>query len=153
MILETGTAPATSTAATHPQAPARLGDRTVMVDANLAPLIEALHEQGFTTSYSCQDTEPPHGAWRDAADKARFYVCFPDVEELRRLLPILERSDTLARSIRRTIGTPRWEFLLSHRGGDASMDFEPGPLRLQVSAFIPVEQLDLIVQTLRSAPD
>lgn len=153
MTSDTGTEQATGIAASHSQAPARLGDRTAMVDASLVPLIEALHEQGFTTTYSCEDTAPPHGSWRDASDKARFYVCFPDVEELRHLLPILERSDILARSIRRTIGTPRWEFLLSHRGGDASMDSEPGPWRLQVSAFIPVEQLDLIVQTLRSAPD
>jgi len=123
-----------------------------MVDAALVPLIEALHDRGFTTIYSCEDTEPPHGRWHTAPEKARFYVCFPDVEELRRLLPILERSDTLARSIRRTIGTARWELLLSHRGGNSSMELEPGPLRLQVSAFIPVEQLDLIVQTLRSAP-
>ena len=143
---------ATGVAPRHPQAPARLGDRMVMVDTSLVPLIEALHDRGFTTIYSCEDTEPPHGRWHTAPDKPRFYVCFPDVEELRRLLPILERSDTLARSIRRTVGTARWEFLLSHRGGDASMDLEPGPLRLQVSAFIPVEQLNLIVRTLRSAP-
>ncbi len=131
----------------HEQAVARLGDREVAVDVPLVPLLEALHDGGFTTIFSCQDTQPSHGRWRDDPDKPRFYVSVPDVDELRRLLPILEQSETLARSIRPCFGSPRWEYLLSLHGGG----FDSGPLRLQVSVFVPVEQLELVVQTLRSA--
>ena len=132
----------------HEQSPAQLGDHEVLVDAALVPLIEALHRRGITTIYSCQDTEPPQGRWRDDPHKARFYLCFPDVEELRRLIPLLERSRELATSIRPSLGAPRWEYLLNPRGGNPAIDVDPGQLRLQVSVFIPVEQIDLIVQVL-----
>jgi hypothetical protein len=147
--MNTTAAPASEAYAgtSHTQAVARLGDRRVLVDAPLVPLIEALHERGFITHHSCQDTEPPYGHWRDDPDKPRLYLCFPDVDELRRLLPILEQCETLARSTRPTLGSPRWEYLLHHRGGP-HLDLEPGPFRLQVSVFIPVEQLDLVVEAL-----
>lgn len=137
-----------------------LDGRRVLVDAPLVPLIEALHDRGFTTMYSCQETVPPHGRWLDEPDKPRLYVCFPDVDQLRALLPLLERSETLARSIRPCLDSPRWEYLLSHhgpdpgrrrcgRGGAAGLDASTGPSRLQVSVFIPAEQLSLLVDTLR----
>jgi hypothetical protein len=135
-------------APTHVQATAVLGDRTVPVDAPLVPLIEALHDRGFTTIYSCQETAPRHGRWIDEPDKPRSCVCFPDVDQLCSLLPPLERSETLARSIRPCLDSPRWEYLLSHHEGDTGSVTGAGPFRLQVSVFIPIERLDLLVDSL-----
>lgn len=139
----------TQPGSTHHQAMAVLDDRNVLVDAPLVSLIEVLHERGFTTLYSCQETASPHGRWIDEPDKPRFSVSFPDVDQLRSLLPLLEQSETLARSIRPCLGSPRWEYMLTHRGGGTGLDVDTGPLRLQVSVFIPLEHLSLLVETVR----
>jgi hypothetical protein len=135
----------------HQQAIAHLGDETVLVDHELVELIELLKAHGICTRYSCQQVVSPHGAWRDQPDVARFYVALSDVEDLRRLLPLLAESDTLMRSIRPSLGSPRWEYTLSVHGR-----FLDGPLgdegvRLQASIFVPRPQLEILVSVLRES--
>lgn len=135
----------------HEQAVARLGDREVLVDRPLVKLIELLDHHGVRTRYSCQDTASPNGAWRDDPTAKRFYIALDDVDDLRRLLPLLARSDTLVRSIAPSLGAPRWEYHLTPHGlGAHSLDFAEG-VRVQVSVFVPVLQLTTLEAVLRAS--
>ncbi|MFN8018957.1 MAG: hypothetical protein U0P45_12650 [Acidimicrobiales bacterium] len=114
-------------------------------------LIELLNRHGVHTRYSCEDTASPSGAWKDSPEEKRFYVALDDVEDLRRLLPLLAESDTLVRSITPSLGAPRWEYHLTPHGlGAHSLDFA-GSVRLQVSVFIPERHIGPLVSALRDA--
>jgi hypothetical protein len=135
----------------HEQAVARLGGCEVLVDRPLVELIELLNHHGVHTRYSCEDTASPNGAWRDDPEEKRFYIALDDVEDLRRLLPLLAESDTLVRSISPSLGAPRWEYHLTPHGlGANSLDFAEG-VRVQVSVFVPVSQLATLEAVLRAS--
>lgn len=138
----------------HPQGLASIGGRSVWVDAEMVELLEALSLRGIVTVFSCQDVQPPTpgGSWRDDPDKTRCYVVFPDVEELRKLVPYLDRSTEVLLGAYRHGGVPRWEYGLSLHGGPGALPHDVGDLRLQVSVFIPAEQVPALISCLIAGP-
>jgi len=134
----------------HHQSIAVLGGRRVLVDTPLVPLIEVLHRRGIETLFSCRDVLPPSGTWRDDPDATRFYVVLRDVEELRRLIGLLSPCAELCRSIYPCVGITRWEYALSIQGGPGDPGRPDTALRLQCAVFIPIEQLDSLVDALTS---
>lgn len=134
----------------HVQSVARLGDRQVLVDTLLVPLIEILHQRGITTLFSCQDVLPPSETWRDNRGARRFYVVLRDVDELRRLIHLLSSHDKLNQAIYPCAGITRWEYRISAQGGPGDPGRRNADLRLQCAIFIPMEQLDSLVRALAS---
>ena len=136
----------------HPQVELEIDGRIEFVDEELAPLIAALWRLGVSTAYSCQDATPPARlVERDGERQGYVQIVFPDAEELRKLLSLLPESDLLHSAFQFPRGA-RWQYTLRPRREPSLLrTYTAPPLRLQVSAFIPREQLQPLVDALQQA--